>query len=136
MINGIITEWLGGAPGKGIFFDECWHGGGDEVSTSCWSETPAVQQWMTQNNLSPTQTYLYFVNATNNMAIAQGRRPVRWNEVWNNFGTALDKRTIIHVWLSADVVANATSYGYNVIWSVDGLWYLDDLTVSAAGQLN
>ena len=39
----------------------------------------------------------------------------------------LDKRTVIHAWLSKDALIDATSKGYRAIWSVDGLYYLDAL---------
>ena len=61
------------------------------------------------------------------MSLADGKIPVRWEEVWTHFGTLLDKRTIIHAWLSTATVLNATSNGYQVIWSIDGLYYLDAL---------
>ena len=47
--------------------------------------------------------------------------------MWKHFGTDLDKRTVIHAWLSTDTVVDATSKGYRVIWSVDGKYYLDAL---------
>jgi polysaccharide export outer membrane protein len=50
--------------------------------------------------------------------------------VWKHFGTDLDKRTVIHAWLSTDTVVDATSKGYRVIWSVDGKYYLDVFVVS------
>ena len=47
--------------------------------------------------------------------------------MWKHFGTDLDKRTVIHAWLSTATVVDATSKGYRVIWSVDGQYYLDAL---------
>jgi len=51
--------------------------------------------------------------------------PIRWEEVWAHFGTQLDRRTIIHAWLSSAAAINATNNGYRAIWSVDGQYYLD-----------
>ena len=34
------------------------------------------------------------------IAIAQGRRPVQWSEVYDHFKTKLDKKTIVHIWKS------------------------------------
>lgn len=43
----------------------------------------------------------------------------------DHFGTSLDKSTIIHQWLpGSTIAANATSHGYRVLWSTDGVWYL------------
>jgi hypothetical protein len=99
----------------------------------------------------------YFVNQVDAISLADGKYPVRWEEVWTHFGTQLDKRTIIHAWLTTNTVVkcempryacavfslwpsahlqffvflpctnSATSNGYQVIWSIDGLYYLDNL---------
>ncbi len=74
----------------------------------------------------------YFVNQVDAISLADGKIPVRWEEVWTHFGTLLDKRTIIHAWLSTNTVIDATSKGYQVIWSIDGLYYLDNLGESAS----
>lgn len=47
--------------------------------------------------------------------------------MWKHFGTDLDRRTVIHAWLSREALINATSLGYRAIWSVDGQYYLDAL---------
>lgn len=62
------------------------------------------------------------------IARSQGRDVVGWEEIWDHFGTELDKSTIIHQWLpGSKIAANATSHGYRVLWSTDGVWYLDGL---------
>lgn len=86
------------------------------------------------------------------MAFARAKTPVRWEEVWQHFGTLLDQRTIIHgerlcspyaartackwhwfcvpvsaAWLSPATVINATSHGYRALWSMDNTYYLDSL---------
>ena len=73
------------------------------------------------------QVYEYFVALVDAMAIGLNKSPVRWEEVWQHFGTQLDQRTVIHAWLSRDALINATSLGYRAIWSVDGYYYLDAL---------
>jgi hypothetical protein len=43
----------------------------------------------------------------------------------------LNKATIIHQWLPGSTVAvNATANGYRVLWSTDGVWYLDGLSTT------
>ena len=54
-------------------------------------------------------------------------------QVWKHFGTALDKRTVIHAWLSSGALIEATNAGYRAIWSVDGRYYLDALGESWSG---
>jgi hexosaminidase len=107
--------------------DTYFHLGGDEVDTSCWSNTPAVVAWMNAHGYTTAQTYGYFVSNVDSMALALNKLPVRWEEVWKTFRTTLDPRTIIHVWLSAATLIDVVNNGYNAIWSVDGQYYLDAL---------
>jgi len=108
--------------------DEFFHLGGDEVAQDCWANTPAVQSWMKAHGIATTDgVYEYFVQAVDTMTLNLGKSPVRWEEVWKHFTTDLDKRTVIHAWLSKDALVQATSLGYRAIWSVDGLYYLDAL---------
>ena len=51
-------------------------------------------------------------------AIAQGRRPVQWSEVFDHFTTALPKAVIVHIWKSVTNVTEAVADGYNVLLKV------------------
>lgn len=58
---------------------------------------------------------------TQAIARGYGRDVVGWEEIWDHFGTSLDKSTIIHQWLPGSTIAkNATKAGYRVLWSTDG----------------
>ncbi len=112
------------------------HLGGDEVNPACWLASPAVLAWMATHNISTgDQVYEYFVEISNNMAIAAGKSPMRWEEVWKHFGTALHKSTIVHAWLSSDSLFSAADAGYRTVFSVNsknkegGSYYLDYLEV-------
>ena len=84
--------------------------------------------WLQAHNLTTDGGYGYFVNRTANIAVAQGRRPIQWNEVWDHFGTALPKQAIVHAWNDRSAVARATSAGYAALNSQG--WYLDHLSTS------
>ncbi len=74
--------------------------------------------------------YEYFVLLSNAMAVAAGRAPMRWEEVWKHFGTALHRDTIVHAWLSSESMFQAASAGYRTVFSVDSAaYYLDYLDV-------
>ncbi len=60
----------------------------------------------------------------------QGRTPVHWEEVFVNFGTALDKRVVIHVWKDFNTLKSIISAGYRAIVSNSDVWYLDHLGTS------
>ena len=111
--------------------DEFFHLGGDEVDQSCWTNTPSVQAWMKSVGITTTdEVYEYFVSQVDQMTINLNRSPVRWEEVWKHFGTALDPRTIVHAWLSSAALLDAANHGYRTVYSVnDQAYYLDYLGV-------
>jgi hypothetical protein len=81
---------------------------------------------MAANNASTgDDIYRYFVLQSNAMALAAGKSPMRWEEVWKHFGTQLDSRTIIHAWLSSAALFDAANHGYRGVFSVnDEAYYL------------
>jgi hexosaminidase len=100
--------------------DSVLHLGGDEVGDACWLASPAVQAWMKTHNISDGNgIYEYFVMQSNDMAIARGKSPMRWEEVWKHFGTALDRSTIVHAWLSSAALIDAADNGYRTVYSVN-----------------
>ncbi len=133
LISGIFEEFAGQGRAAGsapIFTDEYLHLGGDEVSTTCWEQNATIMAWLRSKNLTADGGYEYFVKRAHDLASAVGRRAVVWEEVWQHFGTALPKDTVIEAWLTTEAPPNATSHGYSVVWAVDGRWYLDHLDVS------
>ena len=73
--------------------------------------------------MTADQGYGYFVNRSAHLAVAMGRRPVQWNEVFLHFGNTMPKEAIVHAWNNRSVIATAVGQGYNVINSQG--WYLD-----------
>jgi len=130
LIQNMLNEMTGGAQGQGIFPDNLFHLGGDEVDTSCWSNTPRIQAWLTANNYTADQAYMYFVETAHDMVIKMGRDPVNWEEVFNHFGTKLDSRSIIHIWLDHSTLAQVVAAGYRGILSNNDVWYLDHLNTN------
>eukprot|EP01063_Lacrimia_lanifica_P026394 TRINITY_DN3551_c0_g1_i1.p2 TRINITY_DN3551_c0_g1~~TRINITY_DN3551_c0_g1_i1.p2 ORF type:complete len:512 (+),score=167.02 TRINITY_DN3551_c0_g1_i1:70-1605(+) len=106
--------------------DAYFHIGGDEVNTDCWSQNADTVKWMDANNYTAHDGYLYFVQRVTQIVQKLGKHVVGWDELWENFGTQLDKKTIIHQWRANHLaVKPAVQAGYQVIWSNDGPWYLD-----------
>jgi hexosaminidase len=124
LITSLLGEMTGNAtsqPGipSGLFPDDFIHLGGDEVDTTCWTSTPSIVAWMAQQGYSdPDQAYAYFVQRAAAIAIAQGRRPVQWSEVFDHFQDKLDKKTIVHIWKDVTNVTQVVALGYNVIKNV------------------
>lgn len=138
LISGLLAEMTGAkasAPGQpsGLFPDNLIHLGGDEVNTDCWSSTPSIAQWLKARGLTPDEGYAHFVKRAASIAIAQGRRPIQWVEVFDHFGTKLDKATIVHVWKAKSTLAEVVAAGYNALINNspgDDSWYLDHLDVA------
>jgi hexosaminidase len=84
LIEDLLQQCTGGvasAPGKpspGVFKDNFVHLGGDEVNTYCWTRTPAIAAWLTEQKMTADDGYAYFVKRVAEIAIAQGHRPVQW----------------------------------------------------------
>eukprot|EP00041_Stephanoeca_diplocostata_P028623 m.823749 g.823749 ORF g.823749 m.823749 type:complete len:619 (-) comp23404_c0_seq1:2097-3953(-) len=140
LITALLGEMTGGkssAPSlpSGLFPSNMIHLGGDEVNTDCWSKTPAVQAWLTKMGFTADQGYAYFVKRAADIAIAQGRRPVQWVEVFDHFGSNLTKETIVHVWKDKSTLNAVVAAGYNALINNspgDNSWYLDHLNIAWA----
>lgn len=124
VINAIITE------SSAMFPEQFFHLGGDEVDTSCWTNTPRIAQWMTSMNLTADGAYLYIVKKAHQFAISQKRSPVCWEEVFKHFGTALPAETVVDVWLDKTTLKQVVAAGYRAILSQYQAWYLDWLATS------
>ena len=138
LITGLLEEMTGGKSSKpdkpsGLFPDNLIHLGGDEVNTKCWTSTPAIKKWLDAHGLSADDGYAYFVKRAASIAIAQGRRPIQWVEVFDHFGSKLDKSTIVHVWKAKSTLTAVVAAGYNALINNspgDDSWYLDHLDIA------
>ena len=81
---------------------------------------------MQKNNFTDHETYKYFVKKVHEMVMENQRNGIYWEEVWLNFGTALDKSTIIETWMNKKTMKSVVENGYRVIIS-DPIMYLDHL---------
>ena len=81
-----------------------------QVDTTCWEESGDISGWLADQNMTADQGYAYFVQRAAAIAVAQGRSPVQWSEVYDHFKTDLEPSTVVHVWKAqtnvTEVVAN------------------------------
>lgn len=129
LMKGLWGEVTGNATGGGIFPDDYIHLGGDEVDTTCWTTTPRIQQWLTDQRMSADDAYMYIVDRAQQIVHSMGRHSIHWEEVFLHFGTKLDKNTIIHIWLDHETLGRVVAAGYRGILSNSDVWYLDHLQV-------
>jgi hexosaminidase len=136
VINDLMAEITGhdsytaydpNQPPAASFPYELLHLGGDEVSENypCWDNNPAIVSWQQARGLDDDGTYLYFVNGTAAVARANERTAVQWVEVFEEFGSALNKDTVVHVWKDKSTLNNVLQAGYKAIISDQADWYLD-----------
>jgi len=115
---------------KDVFTDDFMHLGGDEVHTGCWESTESISKWLMNNNLTADEAYGLFTHKVSEFALSFGKRPIQWCEVFDHFGSALPKETVVHIWKKATNVSQVVQAGYNILLDVDSGprgWYLDHL---------
>jgi hexosaminidase len=130
VIDGLMAECTDEVSGNSLFPYEFIHLGGDEVDTTCWTRTPHIDKWMVENSLNASTTYKYFVEKAGQLALEHKKSPVQWVEVFENFGSALDKNIVIHVWKDPEIINDIVSAGYKTIASSYDYWYLDHLELT------
>ncbi|KAG6557870.1 hypothetical protein Mapa_000638 [Marchantia paleacea] len=123
VIAGILADF------RKVFPFKLMHLGGDEVDTSCWNNTPRINDWLGKRNLSAHDGYASFVLEAQKMAIALDWTPVNWEEPFNEFGDLLHPDTVVHEWYSNDLVPKIIAKGLKCIVSNQDVWYLDHLDV-------
>ena len=128
LLADVLRDVTGGAAGAaGALAPEVlMHLGGDEVDTSCWTQSDEIVAWMDAEGYDASEAYLYFVRRAQQIARGMGREVVGWDEIWDNFGTSLDPTTIIANWRNINAT-DVTAHGYRMLHCPDPLWYLDSL---------
>ena len=109
------------------FGDSLFHLGSDEVVHDCYARDSRVQAWVkSEGSIRGTKgVYQYFVARTSKIALKYGKTPIVWNEVYDNFGSELDKQIIIQLWQGGERQKRQriVDEGFKVIVSYG--WYLD-----------
>ncbi|KAJ4968554.1 hypothetical protein NE237_015255 [Protea cynaroides] len=121
VIDGILSDF------RKVFEFRFVHLGGDEVNTSCWSTTAHVNKWLREHHLNESEAYQYFVLRAQNIALSHGYEIVNWEETFNNFGSKLSPKTVVHNWLGRGVAQQVVGKGLRCIVSNQDKWYLDHL---------
>lgn len=125
VISDVLHEMTGGGARKGLFPDDFIHLGGDEVRVDCWNSVPHIAAWLRSRNFTADDAYMYFVNRAAEIAVSQGRRPIQWVEVFDHFGSKLNKQVVVHVWLDKGTLQKVVQAGYSAILSNNKVLYLD-----------
>ncbi|KAK4433104.1 Beta-hexosaminidase 3 [Sesamum alatum] len=121
LIDGILSDF------SKIFKYKFVHLGGDEVNTSCWQSTRRVRKWLRRHGMNGSEAYQYFVLRAQKIALSHGYEIINWEETFNNFGSKLSRKTVVHNWLGSGVAQRVVKAGLRCIVSNQDKWYLDHL---------
>ncbi|KAG7020956.1 Beta-hexosaminidase 3 [Cucurbita argyrosperma subsp. argyrosperma] len=137
VIDGILSDF------SKIFKYRFVHLGGDEVDTTCWRSTPHIRNWfeithvltflinrLEKKGMNESDAYKYFVLRAQNIALSHGYELVNWEETFNNFGSELSRKTVVHNWLGIGVAPKVVAAGLRCIVSNQDSWYLDHIDPS------
>lgn len=121
VIDGILSDF------SKVFKFRFVHLGGDEVNTGCWTSTPHVEKWLEKHRMNGSDAYEYFVLRAQKIALSHGYEVINWEETFNNFGSKLSRKTVVHNWLGGGVAPQVVAAGLRCIVSNQDNWYLDHL---------
>jgi hexosaminidase len=120
-INRFIGEMVG------LFPDEYFHIGGDEVDDKVWQESKAIQEFMAREGIPDCRALqAYFNRRLLEILKRHGKKMVGWDEI---FHPDLPKNTVIQSWRGQESPAESARQGYYGILS-NG--YYIDLFLPAA----
>ena len=113
-----------------IFEDDYIHVGGDEVvdfSFNCWNNTPSIQQYMDQYNVTLYDLYSMFETNTFNILHKYNKKPIVWDDVFIEIPNVLsNKQTIIQIWReNQTIIEDILKSGYYAIQSSQNEYYLN-----------
>jgi hexosaminidase len=105
----------------GLFPDEYFHVGGDEVNGKQWNRNPRIQAFMREHRMKDTADLQgYFNTRLLPLVVKHGKKPVGWDEVLH---PGVPKDIVIQSWRGQESLAAAARQGYMSILS-NG-YYLD-----------
>jgi hexosaminidase len=106
-----------------LFPDSYFHIGGDEVDTTQWDRSSAIQAWAARNGLKDAQAiHGYFNRRVATIAAKYGKTIIGWDEV---FDAGLSRETVIQSWRGPASLAAVARAGYRGVLSFG--YYLDHL---------
>ncbi len=105
----------------GLFPDEYFHIGGDEVKPDHWKKNPDIQKFMKDNNIKDEHDLqAHFNKRILRILQKNNKKMVGWDEILQ---PDMPKEIVIHSWRGKKALLQASKDGYKVILS-NG-WYID-----------
>src|SRR5882762_7919797 len=127
----------------GLFPDQYFHIGGDEVNGKEWDANPKIQAFMRAHDLKDNNDLqAYFNQRVQKIVAKHGKTMLGWDEILR---PGLPRSIVIQSWRGPDSLAQAAKQGYRGLLSsgyyVDLMWsaerhYATDPLSGAAASLN
>ncbi len=118
-----VYQFLDGFFGEmaGLFSDQYFHIGGDEVIGKEWEKNAAIQEFMKKQNLQTKgQLQAYFTRRLNEIVQTHGKIMIGWDEVLDE---GVPKSTAVEAWRSSRMTAESVKAGHATIVATP--YYLD-----------
>ncbi|HUI82196.1 MAG TPA: family 20 glycosylhydrolase [Bryobacteraceae bacterium] len=116
-LDGLIGEMAA------LFPDPYFHIGGDEVEETQWKQSPSIQAFAREHNLSDNQDLqAYFTRRVEKLVKKHGKIMIGWDEV---LAARPGSDTVIQSWRGQASSADAVAKGYRSVLSYG--YYLDHL---------
>ncbi|KAF9941517.1 hypothetical protein BGZ67_004797 [Mortierella alpina] len=147
VLDGLVKEWADQFPDKHV------HIGGDEINAECWKTSKRLRDYMqnpgrrsgyeeplmkvqdisdemTRRSSSGRQSGLdrlleLYLDKVFGMYLAQGKRPLVWEEIALEHNVRLPSSAIVQVWKNSRNAKRVIEQGRPVILSGGDYWYLD-----------
>jgi hexosaminidase len=111
----------------GLFPDEYFHVGGDEVNGKQWASNPHIQAFMRAQGMKDYgELQVYFNQRLLPLVQKHGKRMIGWDEILH---PGLPKDIVVHSWRGQQSLADAARMGYMGILSAG--YYLDHMRAAA-----
>ncbi|CAE7832327.1 hexa1 [Symbiodinium sp. CCMP2592] len=91
VVSSILKEMAG------LFPDEFFHVGGDEVDFRCWTTMPHIAAWMRKKGLGASQALQHFFEHVFQEVKRLGKRPIVWQDAFDQ-GLRLPKEAVVQPW--------------------------------------
>jgi hexosaminidase len=125
----------------GLFPDQFFHIGGDEVNGKEWDANPRIQAFMRAHAMKDNNDLqAYFNQRAQKIVASHGKTMLGWDEILR---PDLPKTIVIQSWRGPDSLAQAAKQGYrgllssgfyvDLMWSAERHYATEPLTGAAAG---
>ncbi|KAJ2001389.1 Glucosamine-6-phosphate isomerase (Glucosamine-6-phosphate deaminase) (GNPDA) (GlcN6P deaminase) [Coemansia thaxteri] len=111
---------------SGLFTDNVFHVGGDEVNLECWNKDSDVQTYLAGHPGSSVESLLVdFYGKVHDAVGKSGKTGMTWEETVFHTNYTPPMSTIIQTWIDETSIPKTVAKGYRSIASPASAYYLD-----------